>query len=141
MPIDLSAVNYLAVLVAGLAAFFIGGFWYQALFGKLWVKLHGYSPEKVLEMKAKRPPALFFGGMIAAYIVLAFIMAILLVWLDVKSVRGGLLLAFLIWVGPALCIGFTDWLASVKHIGIFYIDMSYQLVFLMVMGAILGAWR
>jgi hypothetical protein len=62
MPFDLARVNFLAVLVAGLAAFFIGGLWYTVLFGKLWVKLHGYSEEKIKQMQASMSPPRFFGG-------------------------------------------------------------------------------
>jgi hypothetical protein len=45
VTIDLTAINYLAVLVAGFAAFFIGAMWYTALFGKLSVKVHGFTEE------------------------------------------------------------------------------------------------
>ena len=35
MPFKFDEINLLAVLVAGLATFFLGGLWYTALFGKL----------------------------------------------------------------------------------------------------------
>lgn len=141
MTIDLGTINWWAVLVAGLAAFFVGGLWYQALFGKLWVRLHGYSPEKVKAMQAAKPPALFFGGMIAAYVLLAVVMALLAHACGTAGWSGGATLGFLVWLGPALAIGFTAWLASDRVIGVFLIDWAYQLVFLVMMGAIIGGWR
>ena len=44
--------------VAALIVFFVGGLWYSALFGKLWVRLHGYSEEKVKQMQAAMSPPL-----------------------------------------------------------------------------------
>ena len=68
MNIDLSQANWLAVVVAGLVAFFLGGLWYTALFGKLWVKLVGYSEQQIAEMKAKMSPPKFFGGMVVYFV-------------------------------------------------------------------------
>jgi hypothetical protein len=62
MILDLAPVNWLAVIVAALATFFLGGLWYQALFGRLWVRLHGYSHEKVMQMRTARPPAHFLAA-------------------------------------------------------------------------------
>jgi hypothetical protein len=141
MTLNFESVNWLAVLVAALAVFVLGGVWYQALFGKVWVRLHGYSPEKVKQMQAAKPPALFFGGMVAAYLLLAAVMAVLMGTFGITGWQGGATLGFLIWLGPAVAIGFTAWLASDRVIGVFVIDWAYQLVFLVMMGAILGAWR
>ena len=76
--IEFSEVNWWAVLVAGFAVFMLGGLWYTALFGKLWVRLNGYSEEKVREMQAKRPPHVFFGVMIGSYLLLSVVMALLM---------------------------------------------------------------
>jgi Protein of unknown function (DUF1761) len=141
MTPSLEHVNWLAVTVAALATFFLGGLWYQVLFGKLWVRLHGYTPEKVKQMQAAKPPALFFGGMIVAYFLLTIVMSIVIGALGINTWCDGAALGFLIWLGPAIAIGFTAWLASDRVIGVFMIDWAYQLVFLVMMGAILGAWR
>ena len=141
MTIELGAINWWAVLVAGLATFFLGGLWYQALFGKLWVRLHGYSPEKVKAMQAAKPPPVFFGGMVVAYVLLAAVIAVLANACGAATSSGGATLGFLLWLGPAMAIGFTAWLASDRVIGVFVIDWAYQLVFLVMMGAIIGGWR
>ena len=59
MPFKVSEINWLAVAVAGLIAFLVGGVWYTALFGQLWIKLQGYSPEQVKEMQAQMSPPIF----------------------------------------------------------------------------------
>ena len=49
-------INYLAVLVAALATFFLGALWYSPiLFAKAWMRAHDYTPEKLHQMK-KKPP-------------------------------------------------------------------------------------
>jgi hypothetical protein len=92
-------------------------------------------------MQAAKPPALFFGGMIVAYLLLAFVMAVLANACGATTLSGGATLGFLLWLGPAIAIGFTAWLASDRVIGVFVIDWAYQLVFLVMMGALIGAWR
>ncbi len=141
MPYKLPEINILAVIVAGLLAFFVGGLWYQALFGKLWIKLHGYTDLQLKEMKARRPPPVFFGGMIVSYLVLALVLAILIGLVPGMSALYGAALGVLVWLGPAAAIGMTGWLASDKPIGVFLIDAGCELVYLVLMGLILGAWR
>jgi len=66
MNIDFSAIKWPAVAVAAVVSFLLGGAWYSAIFGKLRIRLHGYSDEKLAEMKAKISPPRFFGGMVAS---------------------------------------------------------------------------
>ena len=141
MTIDLGGINYLAVLVAGLATFILGGIWYSAVFGKLWRRLHGYSEEKIKEMQAKMSPPLFFGGMILCYLVLGLVVAVLVTAFKIESAYGGAVLGALLWLGPAAAIGMTGHLASGKRFGIFLIDASFQLSYLVLMGVVLGTWR
>ncbi len=136
----MSRINPLAVLVAALTAFLVAGMWYTALFGKLWVRLHGYSDDKVKQMKATLSPLRFFGGMLLSYLVLAAAVALLLTPLAEPSILSGAAAAFLNWTAAA-AIAMTDLLASDKVIGIYFIDISCQLVYVLLIGVILGAWR
>jgi uncharacterized protein DUF1761 len=139
MPFNLGNVNWWAVLVAGIGAFLVGGVWYTVLFGKLWISLHGYSEAKITEMKANMSPPRFFGGMIVSYLVLAVALALLLTGFAERNIVTGIVAGFLFWLGSA-AIGMTSHIASDKVIGIFLIDAACQLVYLVLMGALLGAW-
>jgi len=141
MNIDFSAIKWPAVAVAAVASFLLGGAWYSAIFGKLWIRLHGYSDEKLAEMKAKISPPRFFGGMVASYFVLAVVVAILVGLLDLKGAGAGVVLGLLLWAGPAAAIGFTGHLASDRRNGIYLIDAAFQLVCLVTQGIILASWR
>lgn len=141
MPYDhLGHFNWIAVIVAALVAFFIGGLWYQALFGKLWIKMQGFSDQQVAEMKARMKPGIFFGGMIVSYIVLAAALEIVIWRMNIQAVPGGLkvgAVAFLI----SASVSMTHHLASGKVIGAYLIDAGCELCYMLAMGAILGAWR
>jgi hypothetical protein len=139
--IELTKINWLAVVAAALATFFLGGLWYTALFGKLWQRLQGFTDEQLKVMRARRPPPVFFGGMIVAYFVLAIVMAVLVTSFNLSGVTSGVLLGLLLWIGPTSAVAFTGWLASDKIIGTFWLDAAYQFICLAMMGAILAVWR
>jgi len=130
-----------AIVVAGVATFLLGGVWYQALFGKLWVRLHGYSAEQQAAIKAKRPPALFFGGMIVGYTALALVVAMIANLVGAVSVQDAVVLGGVLWLVLTLGASFTTWLARGDHIGTLLIDAAYQLVFIMGMAVTVVAWR
>jgi hypothetical protein len=68
-------VNYLAVLVAAISAFMLGGLWYSPLlFAKPWMRLSGQS-EEVLKSGS---PALIFGGAFLLSLAAAFVFAMFL---------------------------------------------------------------
>jgi hypothetical protein len=140
MTMSWPALNWWAILVAGVATFFLGGLWYQALFGKRWVKLYGYTPEQVQAMQKARPPAVFFGLMILAYLLMAFAMALIVHWTGAKTALDGAAVGLATWV-VALAIALTDYISSTKKPGIYLIDCSYQLIFLIMTGVILAVWQ
>src|SRR5262249_60836399 len=111
------------------------------LLGKLWIRLNGYSEEKVKQVEGARPAVIFLGGMLVSYIILALVFAVLAATIRVQGPLDGIVLGVVLWVGMAATIGFTAHLASDKHIGVYLLDASFQLVFLVAMGAILGAWH
>lgn len=133
-------INWLAVLIAGLGSFFLGGFWYQAMFGNLWVQMHGWSETEVNEMKAKMKPVVFFVGMVASYLVAAVGMAFVVVNLSINQWTDGLILGAVIWVIVASA-AFTNHIAVQKRSAVFAIDAGFFLVFLLFQGALLAYWR
>jgi hypothetical protein len=141
MTLRLGEINWLAVLVTAAAMLMLGGAWYTALFGRAWVGLHGYTPEQIKAMQARRPPPVFFGGMFAAYFLASFVIALLAASFGVRGAAAGAMLGFLLWLGVALALGLTDWLAADKPVGVLAINASFQLVILVGAGALLASWR
>ena len=141
MSIHLDQINWWAVLVAAAATFFLGALWYSALFGKLWIRLQGYTEDQVKQMQANMNPAIFFGGMLVSYLLVALVIAILVTNFNLRSAVAGAMLGLLVWLGFAAAIHMTGHLASNKPIGAFLIDTAFQLIFLIGMGTLIAAWR
>ncbi len=135
----LAEVNFLAVLTAALAPMVLGAVWYGPLFGRAWMRAHGHTPERLEEMKKGMGRA--YGLSFVCYLVMATVLAYLLGWVGAVNVWAGLWMAFLCWLGFAATIGLTAHLFSDRKPAAYLIDAAYQLVYLLAMGAILGAWR
>jgi hypothetical protein len=133
-------VHALPVVVSALAVFAIGALWYSpVLFGKQWVAAHGFSEEKLQSMRASSGRA--YAVAFLCYVVMAVAMAILIGRIGVTMVQGGVKLGALIGLGFAATISLTANVFSDKPLAAYLIDAGYQVVYLIVMGAILAAWH
>src|SRR5258708_5510445 len=133
-------INYLAVVVAAVAAFALGGVWYSPLlFAKLWVNAHGYSEEQVKAMQKSAGKA--YGVSLVCQWLIALALAVLVGYLHLEHLSQGLKLGLLAWVGFAFPLGLMANMFTEKRITVFYIDTGYQLVYLLIMGAIITAWQ
>ncbi|MGH7599587.1 MAG: DUF1761 domain-containing protein [bacterium] len=135
-----SKINYIAVFVAALAVFVAGFLWYSPiLFGNLWLKAHGYTPEQLETMRAFAGRA--YTVSFACYLVMGTVLTLLIAKTGATTAVTGLKLGALTWLGFAATIGLTANMFSSQPFSLYLIDAGYQLVYLMVMGAILGGWR
>ena len=133
-------INYLAVVVATVAAFALGGIWYSPLlFAKLWVKSHSYTEEQVAAMQKSAGKA--YGVSLVCQWLIALAIAVLVGYLHLEHLGQGLKLSLLIWVGFAFPLGLMANMFSEKRITVFCIDTGYQLLYLLIMGAIITAWQ
>jgi hypothetical protein len=133
---DMSLVNWWAVVAAGVSSFVLGGVWYSpALFGNAWMKENNLSLEDV----KKGNKARIFGWSFVLSLLMAVNLAMFLA--DAKTdVAWGMTAGFLagIWVFAGIAITGLFELKSARYI---FINGGYQLVALGLMGAIIGAWR
>ena len=129
-------LNLLAIVAAALATFLLGGLWYSpALFQRAWMRANRYSETDV----AGGNMALIFGLAFVFALVMAFNLAMFLDAPDTTlawgAAAGGL---SSVWV--ALGIG-TVALFERRPAAYTLINGGYWVVSLVVMGAIIGAWR
>lgn len=133
---DLSHINYLAVFVAALSSFLIGGAWYSpVMFAKGWMHENNLTDD---DMKNANMAKIFGGSFILALIIAFNLAAFLgpeanLVW----GITAGAL-AGIGWVAAALGI---IYLFERKSLKLFFINAGYQAVTFIVMGGILGVWK
>jgi hypothetical protein len=132
-------INWLAVAVAAVVTFLIGGLWYSPiLFGKLWTRLHGYTDQQLEAMKQGAGKA--YGLSFVAYLVMAGVMAVLVDWTGAAGAAEGACLGSTVWLGFAATIGLTATLFSNRSLGTWLLDAGYQLVYLVAQGIILAVW-
>ena len=141
MPqIHFDQINFLAVIAAAVATFVLGGVWYSALCKSVWITAQGYTEDQIAEMKAKMNPAMFFGGMLVAYFIIALAMAVMFQRFEIGTAFGGAKVGLGIWIIVA-SVELTGQLASNKKFAALLIDGLFQLIFFVGMGAILGGWH
>ncbi|MBK7872631.1 MAG: DUF1761 domain-containing protein [Saprospiraceae bacterium] len=137
---DFSSINFLAVLVAGVASFALGALWYSpVLFGKAWQKELGYTDEYLQSGNM----GVTFGTSFVLMLIMSLGMAMLLPKIagDTLSLSSGLtngILIGLLFVGTSMGV---NYLYQRKSFKLWAIDAIYQILFLGIMGMILGAWK
>ena len=133
-------VNWIAILVAAIAAFALGALWYsRTRFGRQWMAAHGHTPEKLAAMQSSMGKTYAFSFI--TYLIMAMVIALLMGLTGGNSVGQGIVIAVLAWLGFGFTIGLNSNLFSGKPSSAFMIDAGYQFVHVIVMGAIIGAWR
>lgn len=133
-------INYLAVGVAAVATIFIGALWYSPLlFHKLWVKAHGYSDEKVEEMRKTAGRAFLVS--LLCYLVMAFVLAVFVSYSGASTIAEGAFVGLLVWLGFLATLGMTAHMFLEKPLLAYVLDAGYQLTYAVTMGVILAAWQ
>jgi len=134
--------DLLAVLVAGLVPMVVGAVWYGPLFGKKWLEMMGKTEE---EIKADFNPLKAYGISFIMALVMGYVLAhVLQAWDDAYAMTGwaaGMQGAFWSWLGFVVTIGYQSMAWEGKKLGLFAMNMAYNLVVLLGMGTILGVWR
>lgn len=136
-------LNYWAVIVVAFINMAIGFFWYGPIFGKMWVKEMGWSEESMKTAQAK--------GMAKQYaltalgsLIMAFVLAHNVVfgseYLQMWGVWAGLQAGFWNWLGFIVPVTLSAVLWEGKSWRLWFINISYYLVALLVMGGILAVW-
>lgn len=135
-------INYLAILVSAIVAMAVGFAWYGPLFGTEWMKLVGMTREKM--KKAQEGMTTTYGISFGLSLLMAYTLAHF-IWFTAPGSTTfliGIKTAIWAWTGFVATIILTRYLYSPekKPIKLYIIDGGYNLVTLLVMGAILGAW-
>ena len=137
---ELSYINWFAVIVATLAAFALGALWYSVLFKNAWIREVGLSEE---EMKKGANMGLIFGTTLLLTFIMALGLAMIWHTEDLSEVTWLVGLYHGLAIGLAFVATSTgiNYLYQRKSITLWAIDAGYQVTFLALIGAILGAWH
>ena len=129
----LQNLNWLAVSLAALSTFVIGGLWYS-VFEKSWIASNAFTQDDL----KKRNMVLIFG----LSFLLSFLMAFnLAMFIGKEGTTFGLMAGFMAGFGwVAFAIGIIS-LFEKRPLKYVLINGGYMVVAFTVMGAILGGWK
>ena len=132
-------INYWAVLVSAIAAWLLGAAYYMAL-AKPWMAAHGWNSEAdMLGPSGKTSPIPFVASFVAELIMAAMLAGVMF-HTGGFTIKGGLISAFLVWLGFVATTISVNYAFSKKPIVLIAIDAGHWLAVLLLMGIILGAW-
>lgn len=115
---DLSQLNYVAIVAAAALTFVLGGLWYSPiLFARAWMREAGLSQQQTRQANMAR----VFALSAIASLVMAFNLA-----------------AFIGWVAMSLGV---IYLFEQRSLKLWLINSGYQVASYTVMGGILGVWK
>ncbi|MCG3153559.1 MAG: hypothetical protein DKINENOH_00149 [bacterium] len=129
----------LAVLVAALVYFVLGGLWYSpVMFAKPWMALVGTS-EEAIKQKGGAAKAYLVG--IVCALIIAFVLAIFVEQHPTANLFTGAQTGLMAGLGLVAMTAFTTSTFEGRPLKLFLIDAGYNVVGFILAGAILGAWR
>jgi len=131
-------INFLAVVVAAVAAFAASSVWYM-VFGKERMKLLGNDPAAMADMRkvpAWKMPTEFVRGLIVAYVLARFVAL-----LGIVEWRGAVQLGVWVWIGFPLMILVGSVMWDKRPWKLAAIHAGDWLLKVLLMAVILGVWR
>lgn len=133
--IPLSNINYLAVIAASAVNMILGMLWYSpVLFGKMWMN----------SMKLKKDHKKSLGKIMTINtvmtVILAYILSHFIKYLNANTAMEGAIAGFWIFTGFVLTTNIVTYLYEGRELKPYFIYMGYQLVALILMGALLAIW-
>jgi hypothetical protein len=138
-------VNWLAVLVAAIVIFALGGLWYSpVLFAKRWIALQNKTEEQMRAEAAGANMPLMYASAFLTALITAWTMAMVFAHFAndiVMNAAHGALFGALLWLGFAATTSYATALFSGKPRQLWFIDSAYNLVSFVLAGIILAVWR
>jgi len=135
-----AGLNYLAVLVAAVAAWIAGAAWYMSL-GKIWTSAWGMT-EAQMHADRNRPGAyLPFLYVFVAEVIMAWVLAGLMGHLGSGqfTLVNGVISGAFCWLGFVITVIFTNYSFGKRDVRLIWTDGGHWLIVLALMGAVIGA--
>lgn len=131
-------LNWVAILVAAVAHFLLGGLWYSPmLFAKPFMTGIGKTEEEL--RSGAKPSALMYGGAFTGGLVKSAGLALVLAWIGDLGVAESALVGVLIGLAIHGAAVATNSLFEGRHRNLVVVGVGYDTVGLAIAGAIIGA--
>jgi hypothetical protein len=130
--------NYLAITLAAVACFLFEAAWYS-YFIQPW--LDGIGRTSAWLMASGVNPALQYATALISAAILATAISCVTQLTGPQTALRGIRVAVLLWVGCVLTTWATEYAFEVRTYKLFAINTGFWLIGMVVMGAIVGAWK
>jgi hypothetical protein len=131
----ISNLNWLAIVLAAVSTFLIGGIWYSPLlFMRSWMGSNNFKPEDLKDSNR----VLIFGVSFILALIMAFNLAMFIGSADLGFALLASVLTAIGWILPSMGI---IALFEKKSLSYFLINGGYMLVSFIAMGLIIGSWK
>ena len=131
-----AGTNFLAVIVAAIAAFMFGGAYYGVL-SKQWMAAANLSFE---ELTASGGAKIAYGVTIISLLIMGTVLAGILGHFGQVTTKSGLITGALLWLGFVVTVMATGTAYQRKKIALLVIDAGYWLAVLLILGGVIGAF-
>ncbi|MBI2426286.1 MAG: DUF1761 domain-containing protein [Candidatus Kerfeldbacteria bacterium] len=129
-------LNWVAMLVALIVSMVIGSLWYsKPVFGKAWMGMIGKSEEDLKKGAGKA-----MGIMIVATIIMIYVLSNIVDYATATTWMEGAQTGFWVWLGFVATVLVMSAGYEGRPMKLTAINAGFQLVNLVVAGAILAAW-
>lgn len=126
-------INYLAVIIAAIAAYAVGAVWYSFLFSKAWQTAIEVDPTRMKE-RASPMPFIIVG---VAYLIMAFVLAGVA---NPQSIVAGVFAGIILWFGFVVTSTTANYAFATRKMELTLIDSGHWLAALVVIGGIVGGF-
>jgi hypothetical protein len=130
--------NYLAIIVAAIACFLFEAGWYSYFLNR-WLEGIGRTREWLMASGVN--PALQYATALLAAAVIAATLSALTQLTGAQTALRGMKMAAYMWIGFVLTTWATEYVFEVRTYALFAINTGFWLIGMIVMGAIVGAWK
>lgn len=130
--------NYLANIAAAIACFLLEAVWYT-VFMKTWLSGIGRSMQWLVSSGMN--PAIQYATALVMALVMATAISCVTQLSGKQTALRGIKVAALLWAGFVLTTWSTEYIFEVRPISLYFVNAGYWLLGMMLMGAIVGAWK
>lgn len=130
--------NYLANVVAAIACFAFEAVWYS-VFMSTW--LNGIGRTMQWLQSSGMNPAVQYGTALVMALVMATAISCVTQLTGKQTAVRGIKVGALLWAGFVLTTWSTEYIFEVRPISLYLVNAGYWLLGMMLMGAIVGAWK
>jgi hypothetical protein len=136
-----AGINYLAVVIAGVAGWLAGAVWYGVL-AKPWVAAHGKTIEQhkaeQAALKGTVHAWLPFGLAFVAELAMAYVLAGMVGHLGSVTIRSAVISGLFVWAGFMVTTMLVNNAFAGRRYALTLIDAGHWLLVVIVMGVVIG---